>query len=82
MHNISAINKIEYLGVKNQILISRSLDLSLVIEAKELQKIDEHLIWLLMKKKIFGGSTRYIWRSQDDKKVRPSHAANDDKIFE
>ncbi len=28
------------------------------------------------------GLRRYIWRSQDDKKVRVSHAVNDDKIFE
>ncbi len=28
------------------------------------------------------GLRRYIWRSQDDKKVRASHAVNDDKIFE
>lgn len=25
--------------------------------------------------------THYIWRSRDDQKVRPAHAANDDKIF-
>jgi len=27
------------------------------------------------------GITHYIWRSQDDSKVRPEHAANDDKLF-
>ena len=26
-------------------------------------------------------TTRYIWRTQGDGKVRPSHAANDGKIF-
>ena len=27
------------------------------------------------------GYTHYIWRSLDDEKVRPDHAANDGKIF-
>ncbi|MDB2414379.1 phage minor head protein [Rickettsiales bacterium] len=88
MHNIFTqtkspiVKQIEHLGVKNQMLITKSLDLGLFEEAKALQKIDEHLVWLLMQYKMFGGSTHYIWRTQDDKKVRPSHAANDDKIFE
>jgi SPP1 gp7 family putative phage head morphogenesis protein len=27
------------------------------------------------------GATHYIWHSRDDKRVRPSHAANDGKVF-
>jgi SPP1 gp7 family putative phage head morphogenesis protein len=26
-------------------------------------------------------SAYYVWRTRDDKKVRPSHAANDGRIF-
>lgn len=37
------------LGLKNQDLISRSLDLGLVEHAKELRHLDTHLIWLLRK---------------------------------
>jgi hypothetical protein len=35
------------MGVMNQQLIHRSLNLGLVAEAKQLQRIDRHLIWLL-----------------------------------
>lgn len=31
--------------------------------------------------KMLGNGTHYIWRTQDDAKVRPAHAANDDTIF-
>lgn len=69
------------MGLENQFLISRSLDLGLVAEAKQLQRIDRQLSWLLLHTKTVGNSTHYIWRTQDDDKVRPSHAANDDRIF-
>ena len=51
------------------------------LEAKQLQKIDHKLIDLLINYKMTGNSTSYIWRTQDDGKVRDSHAANDDQIF-
>lgn len=60
-------------------MISRCLDLGRIYEAKQLQYIDREL--LLLHYKMLGNSKRYIWRTQDDKKVRPSHATNDDKIF-
>ena len=41
---------IRNLGVMNQYLISRSLDLGLIEQAKQLKQIDEHLIWLLCHK--------------------------------
>lgn len=45
----------------------------------------EHSLKMVMQEflhyKMLGNSTHYIWRTQDDAKVRPSHAANDDKIF-
>lgn len=37
------------MGVMNQQLIHRSLNLGLVAEAKQLQRIDRHLVWLLHK---------------------------------
>jgi hypothetical protein len=41
------------MGVMNQQLIHRSLNLGLVAEAKQLQRIDRHLIWLLHKSTSF-----------------------------
>lgn len=75
------IPMIQYLGVKNQLLISRCLDLGFINEIKHLKQIDAELIALLMQYKMFGGSTHYIWHTQEDDRVRPSHAANDKKIF-
>lgn len=68
-------------GLENQFLISRSLDLGLIAEAKQLQRIDRQLSWMLLQVKRLGNSTHYIWRTEDDVKVRPSHAANDDRVF-
>ncbi len=36
-------------------------------------------IWLTLKQS--HAKTHYIWRTRNDRKVRPSHAANDGKIF-
>ena len=44
---------IYYLGVKNQMLIHKSLNLGLWGEARELKHIDSQLIWLLQKTKVF-----------------------------
>ncbi len=41
------------MGVMNQQLIHRSLNLGLVAEAKQLQRIDHHLVWLLHKSTSF-----------------------------
>lgn len=75
------IEKLYYLGVKNQLLLTKYINYGMVLEAKQLQKIDHKLIDLLINYKMTGNSTSYIWRTQDDGKVRDSHAANDDQIF-
>ena len=78
-HNhISLINN---LAVKSKSLALQSQILGLVKEAKQFNNINQKLSWFLLQYKMFGGSTHYIWRTQDDSRVRPAHAANDDKIF-
>lgn len=69
------------LGLKNQRLLSRCLDYGLLYDAKRLRKIDRELSWMLLQLKQLGKSTYYIWHTQEDSKVRPTHAANDDQIF-
>ncbi len=73
------IYQIMYLGVKNQVLLTKALDLRCVSIARELAKLDKYLILLL--KEAAQKSTHYIWHAQEDDKVRTSHAANDGKIF-
>ncbi len=73
---------ISRIGVENQLLLARSLDLGLIEEAKYLQQADRELAWLLLQCKQLGHSTRYIWHTQDDRKVRPAHARNDERIFQ
>lgn len=72
---------IQNLGCMNQILLSKSIDLRLSPEIKQLQKIDEHLFWLLTQCKAESPKGFYIWHTQGDDKVRSSHAANNGKIF-
>ena len=81
MQNMDHISVLRNLALKNQELISLNLDLGLLDEVKGLLEIDRRLSFLAMHYKMLGNSTHYIWRTQDDKKVRPSHAANDDKVF-
>ncbi|MCB2082295.1 MAG: hypothetical protein KDD76_06615 [Rickettsiales bacterium] len=69
------------LGLKTQRLISRSLDHGLLEEVRQLQQIDRELSYMLRQMKRLGNSMYYIWRTQDDAKVRASHAANDDRMF-
>lgn len=67
MHNIETV---AYRYAFNQYLRKGTpIELSL-------KMMQEHL-----HQKMLGNSTHYIWRTQDDVKVRPEHAANDDKIF-
>ena len=70
------------LGLKNQRLIGRYLDHGLLKEAKQLRQIDTQLSLILIHQKMLGHGARYIWRTQDDDKVRSSHAINDNKIFD
>ncbi len=50
----NTISSIIYrMGVMNQQLIHRSLNLGLLAEAKQLQRIDRHLTWLLHKSASF-----------------------------
>ncbi len=79
---------IVFAGIKTQELIARTLDLRLVEEAALLHKVDAELWELYTKKKtqkadrqMSGESWGYIWRSQDDSRVRASHAQNDGKVF-
>ncbi len=76
------------LGLKNQLLITRCLDMGLAEQANMLRHIDEQLICqikagesLSEEKQRAQGFTHYIWRTQADDKVRPSHAANDGQVF-
>jgi len=47
------IPAIYYLGVKNQVLIHKSLNLGLMDEARQLKHIDAQLMWLLQKSRGF-----------------------------
>ena len=69
------------LGLKSQRLIGQYLDFGLVEQAKELQQVDKQLWRMFLHQKTLGTATHYIWRTQDDEKVRASHAVNDDKVF-
>ncbi|MFO0389456.1 MAG: phage minor head protein [Alphaproteobacteria bacterium] len=76
------------LALKNQLLISRSIDLGLHGHAQELRRLDETLTWLLKQNEPLSeaeqraqGFTQYIWRTAGDDKVRPSHATNDGQVF-
>lgn len=54
VQHVTTISPIIYrMGVMNQQLIHRSLNLGLVAEAKQLQRIDRHLTWLLHKSTSF-----------------------------
>ncbi len=54
VQHATTISPIIYrVGVMNQQLIHRSLNLGLVGEAKQLQRIDRHLTWLLHKSTSF-----------------------------
>lgn len=68
------------LGVKNQILLAKSLDLGCIAIAREHAKIDQGLIRIL--KAATQESRYYIWHTQGDDKVRPEHAANDGQTFD
>lgn len=72
---------LQNLGLMNQSLITRSLDLGLVQEAKMLGNIDKQLAHWLMQSKQAETGMQYIWRTQEDDRVRSSHAANNGKIF-
>ncbi len=87
MHHSPCLSIIE-LGLKNQLLISRCLDLGLAEQAQMLRHIDDRLIWQLKAEDRLSeeeqraqGFTHYIWRTQGDEKVRPEHAANDGQVF-
>lgn len=69
------------LGLKNQRLIGQYLDYGMLQRAKQLWQIDNQLSLLFLHHKMLGRSTHYIWHTQDDDKVRLSHAANHNRIF-
>ncbi len=79
------------LAIKNQRLVSKCLDLSLIVQARQLLDVNLALqdYILQLKSDLFptreeqeeAGVTHYIWRTVGDDKVRPSHAANDGKVF-
>lgn len=70
---------IKILGLKAQTLISSYLDKKMLKEAKEIRIISNDLNALLYKE--IHPTKYYIWHTQDDNKVRSSHAANNGKIF-
>lgn len=80
MINFEYVSVIQNLGVKNQWLIARTIDLGFLEQIKQLQQIDSELYAMLIRHKM-EGSDYYIWRTQEDDHVRPSHAANNRKIF-
>lgn len=87
MHNVFTRDRspsaqiVQQLSIKAQQLISLHLDYGLVEEAKELQQIENELISLISNRKEKHQTTHYIWHTQGDDKVRPSHAANNGRIF-
>lgn len=69
-------------AIKNQILLSKYLDAGIIKAAYELKEIDNELYSFFITKNDNQVSTRsYIWRTQGDEKVRPSHKSNNGKIF-
>ena len=75
---------IRRISAKNQNLISKSLKLGLFEGAALLKSADELLekILFLKQEKLPDGVEQvYIWRTQDDDKVRISHAKNNGKKF-
>jgi hypothetical protein len=69
------------MGLENQQWIERCLNAQWVQEAKQFQRLDGQLFQLFLQQKTLGRSQYYIWHTQDDGKVRPAHAANDEGIF-
>ncbi len=75
-------------GIKTQELIAKTLDLYWLEAAGLLRNVDAELWGLYTKMKALGADRQmsgeswgYIWRSQDDSRVRASHAQNDDQEF-
>ncbi len=79
-HEPSRVLAICALGLKAQLLLSRSLDLGMVAEVRALKRIDDHLTRLLRQHKA-SGAFHYIWRTRRDERVRSSHAENNGRIF-
>jgi Phage Mu protein F like protein len=71
--------KLLELGLKNQLLMSKCADLGMFSTLKKLNQLDA-LLWESFLK-IKQTDDLYIWRTSEDEKVRPSHAANNGKIF-
>ncbi len=88
LRDISPALSLVELGLKNQRLIARCLDYGLVDHARLLKQADDTLARMLKlderlseEEQRAQGFTHYIWRTQGDGKVRPSHAANDGQVF-
>lgn len=73
------IYQVMQLGVKNQLMLSQSIDIKHLSNISQCKNIDNKLLKILIYLK--QSSTHYIWRAQEDDKVRSSHAANNGKIF-
>lgn len=69
------------LGVKNQRLIGQCLHHHLFADARALRQLDSHLRTLFQHCKALGMEGYYIWHTQQDDRVRSSHAANHGKLF-
>lgn len=71
------------LGLKNQILISKAIDLGLYEQALSLNEVDYVLkkLYLKLNENLESKKTFYIWLTQGDSKVRESHKENEGKIF-
>ena len=87
MQDMSHTLSILELGLKNQQLITRSLEMGLTGHAQMLARLDDALALRLKQESLSEeeqraqGFTHYIWRTQGDEKVRPEHAANDGQVF-
>jgi hypothetical protein len=69
------------LGFKNQQLLSEALDFGDLKKVRQLKNIDACLWNFAAEIKAANNHVFYIWRTHGDDKVRPSHAANDGRIF-
>ncbi len=74
------IATLRYLHLKSQMLLLQSINAGLYEESQALEKINQHLAFVLGRKRS-GNSTHYIWRTQEDGNVRSSHRENNGKIF-
>lgn len=65
----------------NQLLLAESKRWRLGYQVKKLRKMEHDIIDWWIQSKQLERNTYYIWRTQEDEKVRPFHATNNGKIF-